>query len=258
MCFWADFVYFAAEMLKVWVWFCSFLFLRCGIVFPCKRIDSMDKEALLKGIKDALGSTKLQFSDRTLDDYCSAVVKTIEGREVSDDFASLHADILKSFNGQYHSDFAAELKKMRELDAQKGDKTDAKDTKSSLNNEDVAPKWFEDYRSESDKRIAEMESRLRKADEARAISDSRKRLEDDVRARLSKGGIRINEYVLKNSLRDVDVKSDDAAMLAEQLYNDGIKELSGTDVGFPVAGLPVGGSGSSDAERWFARRHGEA
>ena len=197
----------------------------------------MDREELKTKINAALGSTKLTLSERTINDFLDDALVGITDDDVTDDFVTRKANMLKSIDGNLHSDVSEQVKvymdkrtKQQEPDPEPKPKDDVKPKEPDDNG---VSKEIEELK----KRLQSFEDDRKKADEAKKREKELAELKDAFTARFDEAGAKVNTYILKQTLRDFegDGSVSDKVKALEGKYYENLKE-AGFDYDSPMAG----------------------
>lgn len=197
----------------------------------------MDREELKTRINDALGSTKLTLSERTVNDFIDDALVGITDDDVTDDFVTRKANMLKSIDGNLHSDVSEQIKvymdklpKQKEPDREPEPKDD---TKPQEPDDNGVSKEIEELK----KRLQSFEDDRKKADEAKKREKELAELRDAFTARFDEAGAKVNTYILRQTLRDFDGDGSmsEKVKSLEDKYYENLKE-AGFDYDSPMAG----------------------
>jgi hypothetical protein len=202
----------------------------------------MDREELKTKINEVLGSTKLTLSERTINDFLDDALVGITDDDVTDDFVSRKANMLKSIDGNLHSDVSEQVRvymdklpKSQEPKSQepKPDTKPTGDEKPQEPADNGVSKEIEELK----KRLKSFEDDRKKADEAKKREKELAELKDAFTARFDEAGAKVNTYILKQTLRDFDGDGSvsDKVKALEGKYYENLKE-AGFDYDSPMAG----------------------
>ncbi len=202
----------------------------------------MEREELRTKIDAALGSTKLTLSERTINDFLDdALVGITDDADVTEDFVTRKANVLKSMDGNLHSDVSEEVKKYKDSlqgppkDKKKHDDDDDSDDDShkGKGDDDGSAKEIEDLK----KRLKTIEDERQKAAEEKQREADRKELHDAFKTNFDKAGVKVNDYILRQTIRDFDGKGsiEEKVKALESKYYENLKE-AGFDFDGPHAG----------------------
>lgn len=197
----------------------------------------MDREELKTRINDALGSTKLTLSERTVNDFIDDALVGITDDDVTDDFVTRKANMLKSIDGNLHSDVSTQVKQYKDsLTKQQEPDPDAKpkdDGKPKEPDDNGVSKEIEELK----KRLQSFEDDRKKADEANKREKELAELKDAFTARFDEAGAKVNTYILRQTLRDFDGDGSmsEKVKSLEDKYYENLKE-AGFDYDSPMAG----------------------
>lgn len=217
----------------------------------------MELEALKSKFNDALGSTKLQLSDRTLDSLLQDALAEIGDNDslCTDEFLARKVNLAKSFSGQVNHEVSTrveDFKKNYKPEPKPKDKPKPEDGNGE-------PEWFKAYRKEQEEKFEKMETE-RKAKEALHQKESvMKSVTDGLKKKFSEAGIECNQFILKTTMKDVEIPSENADVdaiikSAETSYYKNLKD-AGLDTGKPtfVPGSG-GGNGATPFDSYFAEK----
>lgn len=196
----------------------------------------MDREELKTKINNALGSTKLTLSERTINDFLDDALVGITDDDVTDDFVTRKVNMLKSIDGNLHSDVSEQVKAYRDKLPKQEPDPDPKpkdDTKPQESDDNGVSKELEELK----KRLQAFEDEAKKADEAKKREKELAELRDAFTARFDEAGAKVNTYILKQTLRDFDGDGSmsDKVKALEGKYYENLKE-AGFDYDSPMAG----------------------
>jgi len=191
----------------------------------------MDREELKTKINDALGSTKLTLSERTINDFVDDALVGITDEDVTDDFVTRKANMLKSIDGNLHSDVSAQVKQYKDSLPKKPEPKD--DDKPKEPDDNGVSKEIEELK----KRLQSFEDDRKKADEAKKREKELAELRDAFTARFDEVGAKVNTYILRQTLRDFDGDGSmsEKVKTLEGKYYENLKE-AGFDYDSPMAG----------------------
>lgn len=196
----------------------------------------MDREELKTRINGALGSTKLTLSERTINDFLDDALVGITDEDVTDEFVTRKANMLKSIDGNLHSDVSLQVKQYKDNLPKQEPTPDPKPK------DDEKPKEPDD--NGVSKEIEELKKRLQSFEDDRKRADDEKKrekelaeLRDAFTARFDEVGAKVNTYVLKQTLRDFDGDGSigEKVKALEGKYYENLKE-AGFDYDSPMAG----------------------
>lgn len=201
----------------------------------------MEREELRTKIDAALGSTKLTLSERTINDFLDdALVGITDDADVTEDFVTRKANVLKSMNGNLHSDVSEEVQRYKDSlqkppkDKDKHDDDDSDDDDSHKGKgDDGSAAEIEDLKN----RLKAIEDERQKAAEERQREADRKELHDAFKTNFDKAGVKVNDYILKQTIRDFDGEGsiEEKVKALESKYYENLKE-AGFDFDGPHAG----------------------
>ena len=213
----------------------------------------MEKEELLTGIQKALGSTKLQLSEQTMDAYAESVVSGVgEDVALDDVFIQRHVDFLKSLNGNFHKDVADEVKAYKAAHPAPKNAPTGDGAEVTTEPDDV-PAWGKQLLA----RFESIETAAKVAKEEEAKNAVLKEAKKLFLSRQKEAGLSVREYFLGNAIKELEVpeKDADAEALSTELekkYNRHLKSAGIDDFGRPSAGNKgTSGSGKSWLDAQF-------
>lgn len=201
----------------------------------------MEREELRTKIDAALGSTKLTLSERTINDFLDdALVGITDDADVTEDFVTRKANVLKSMDGNLHSDVSEEVQRYKDSlqkppkDKDKHDDDDSDDDDSRKGKgDDGSAAEIEDLKN----RLKAIEDERQKAAEEKQREADRKELHDAFKTHFDKAGVKVNDYILKQTIRDFDGEGsvEEKVKALESKYYENLKE-AGFDFDGPHAG----------------------
>lgn len=204
----------------------------------------MDREELKTKINAALGSTKLTLSERTINDFLDdALVGITDDAAINDDFVTRKANMLKSIDGNLHSDVSEQVKKYKETVnpapvSEEPKKQETVEKPAEVHDDGGVAKELEALKA----RLQSFEDARKKADEDAQRESEKKELKEAFEARFKDAGVGVNGYVLRQTLRDFKGSGsvDDKVKALEGKYYENLKEA-----GFDFDGPRIGGMGSN-------------
>lgn len=200
----------------------------------------MEREELRTKIDAALGSTKLTLSERTINDFLDdALVGITDDADVTEDFITRKVNVLKSMDGNLHSDVSEEVQRYKDSlqkppkDEDKHDGDDTDDDSRKGKGDDGSAAEIEDLKN----RLKAIEDERQKAAEERQREADRKELHDAFKTHFDKAGVKVNDYILKQTIRDFDGEGsvEEKVKALESKYYENLKE-AGFDFDGPHAG----------------------
>lgn len=235
----------------------------------CNKIkkERMEREELEPKISEKLGSTQLRLSKETMDMFYEETLNDItDDSKVDDDFIERKVNYLKKLDGQLHSDVSREVKLYKEDWEKKNKKQGDKGGKGKEgageghssegnDNEDEIQKLRKDFEDMKKAYAKEKESRQKDA----ILND----VEKGLKSKLSKAGIEVNSYFLRQVKKELDVTIDedgntpDVDELVSQAEKNYFKSLK--EAGFerntpPAGGRRTGKGAKSVVDNYFARK----
>lgn len=209
----------------------------------------MDLEALKSKFQEGLGSTKLQLSERTLDGMLQDALAEIgdDDTRLTDEFIQRKVSLAKTIDGQINHDVSERINdwKRQQPKPDTGQKDDPDDEMS---------KRFKELNAKIAALEQERKDEKKKAEKASVLSSVREELLN----KFNTAGLKENPYILKQTLRDIEIPDTDADIKAltkeaEKAYYRNLKE-AGFDTEPPRAGGQGGQKGHNAADDYFAQK----
>lgn len=209
----------------------------------------MEREELKTKVVSELGGTQLTLSERTINEELDdALTDITDDAQVTDTFVQRLAKRLKRMDGNLHADVGAENRKYKEQfekdwkekhpEGGSGNGGNGGNGGEQSELEKKLDKLMKDFEEEKNARMAR-EVKEKKETTLSSIKDGVKKL-------FEKAGVEPNEYILKQTMRDVEIGDNpdvDAIVKAtEKAYYKNLKE-AGLEETKPHFG-GGGGSGS--------------
>lgn len=196
----------------------------------------MEREELRTRINDALGSTKLALSERTINDFLDDALVGITDDAVTDDFITRKVNMLKSLDGNLHSDVSVEVQRYKDnmTKPEPEPKPEPKSVEPAKEPDDGGvSKELEELK----KRLQSFEDDRKKADEEKKREKELRELKEAFTAHFDEAGARVNTYILKQTLRDFNGEGSmsEKVKALEGKYYDNLKE-AGFDYDSPMSG----------------------
>lgn len=209
----------------------------------------MDLEALKSKFQEGLGSTKLQLSERTLDGMLQDALAEIgdDDTRLTDEFIQRKVSLAKTIDGQINHDVSERINDWkRQQPKQDTGQKDGPDGEMS--------KRFEELNAKIAALEQERKDEKKKAEKASILSSVREELLN----KFNTAGLKENPYILKQTLRDIEIPDTDADIKAltkeaEKAYYRNLKE-AGFDTEPPRAGGQGGQKGHNAADDYFAQK----
>lgn len=184
----------------------------------------MELEVLKGKFNEALGSTKLQLSDRTLDGVLQDALAEIgdDDSRVTDDFIQRKINLAKTIDGQINHDVSTRIEDWKKKNPIPKPQEDPNE-----------PAWFKTYREQQEKKMKELEDARKadvlKANKAKILEDIKK----GIKADYEKQNLEVNDYLLKQALREVEIPDENADVKAiiksvESEYDAAVKAVGFT------------------------------
>lgn len=223
----------------------------------------MEREELESKISEKLGSTQLSLTKETLDMFYEDTIKDItDDSKVDDEFVERKVKYLKTLEGQLHSDVSRQVKIYKEDWEKKNKKTDPKDgdDHSSRKNNDNDNDEIRKLREE----LEDIKKSNAKEKESRQKASILNEVEKGLKSKLSKAGIEVNNYILKQTKKELDITIDkdgntpdvdELVSKAEKNYFKSLKEAGLESNTHPGGGSKTGGKGTkSIVDSYFMRK----
>lgn len=223
----------------------------------------MEREELESKISEKLGSTQLSLTKETLDMFYEDTLKDItDDSKVNDEFVERKVKYLKTLDGQLHSDVSRQVKIYKEDWEKKNKKTDSKDgdDHSSRKNNDNDNDEIRKLREE----LEDIKKSNAKEKESRQKASILNEVEKGLKSKLSKAGIEVNNYILKQTKKELDITIDkdgntpdvdELVSKAEKNYFKSLKEAGLESNTHPGGGSKTGGKGTkSIVDSYFMRK----
>lgn len=206
----------------------------------------MEREELLSKINEKLGSTKLSLSEKTMNDFAADTLAGItDDAQLTDDFLERKVSFLKSLDGNLHYDVSKQVELYKKNYKPEQKQEEGGDGLKSDNELKEKFTKLEDRFNE----IVELRKKEKEAAEKAVLVD---KAVETMKEKFKKADVGVNGYVLRQTLRDIEVKGDEkAADLAEAIeteYFKGLKD-AGIDYDSPMGGnLNVANKGAENAK----------
>lgn len=227
----------------------------------------MEREELEPKISEKLGSTQLTLTKESLDKFYEKTLKYItDDSMVDDQFVEDQVDLLKTLDGQIHKEASNQIRIYKEDWEKKHQKPGGKGAKGNdgaggghssedNDNEDELQKLRKDFEDMKKAYAKENESRQKDA----ILND----VEKGLKSKLSKAGIEVNSYFLRQVKKELDVTIDEdgntpdvdeLVSQAEKNYFKSLKEAGLERNTPPVGGRRTGKGAKSVVDTYFARK----
>ncbi len=216
----------------------------------------MELEELKSKFEEKLGSTKLQLSEQTLSEVLQDALAEIgdDDTRLTDDFLTRKVNLAKKIDGQINFDVS---KRIKDWEKQNQKPTPPYPKKKAQ--EDEEPAYFKAYREKMEERFTSFENE-RKQEKLRLQKESAmKQIKSELEAKFKDAGIEKNAYILKQTLRDVDIPDKDIDISAivknvEKEYYKNLKEAGFGDSTPHIGNGGGGGKGNKITNDFFARK----
>lgn len=217
----------------------------------------MELEALKSRFDEALGSTKLQFSEQTMNEFLQDVLAEIgdDDNRCTEEFIQRKVNFAKKIDGQMNFDVSNRIKDWQKKNQNPKPKPNKTEEKGG---EDGEPEWFKAYREQQEAKFTEMEN-ARKEEKQKAEKESMlAQIKSDLKAKFAEAGIETNAYIFQQTLRDVVIPTENADVSAivkqtEKEYYKNLK-LAGFEEAIPRTTGGGNGKGSKVVNDFFERK----
>lgn len=222
----------------------------------------MEREELESKISEKLGSTQLSLTKETLDMFYEDTLKDItDDSKVDDEFVERKVKYLKTLDGQLHSDVSRQVKIYKEDWEKKNKKTAPNDgdDHSSRKNNDNDNDEIRKLREE----LEDIKKLNAKEKESRQKASILNEVEKGLKSKLSKAGIEVNGYFLKQVKKELDITIDEdgntpdvdeLVSRAEKDYFKSLKEAGLESKASPSGGRKTGKGAKSIVDSYFMRK----
>lgn len=226
----------------------------------------MEREELESKISEKLGSTQLSLTKESLDKYYEKTLKYItDDSMVDDQFIEDQVDLLKTLDGQIHKEASTQIKIYKNDWEKKHQRSASKDGKgkdesggghSSENNDNEEVQKLR-------KELEEMKESYAKEKESRQKSSILNEVEKGLKSKLSKAGIEVNGYFLKQVKKELDITInedgntpdvDELVSRAEKNYFKSLKEAGLESKASPSDGRKTNKGAKSIVDSYFMRK----
>lgn len=215
----------------------------------------MELEELKSKFEEKLGSTKLQLSEQTLSEVLQDALAEIgdDDTRLTEDFLVRKVNLAKKIDGQINFDVSKRIKDW--------EKQNPKPTPTPKKNaqEDEEPAYFKAYREKMEERFTSFENERKNEKLALQKESAMKQIKSELEAKFKDAGIEKNAYILKQTLRDVDIPDKDIDISAivkdvEKEYYKNLKEAGFGDSTPHIGNGGSGGKGNKITNDFFARK----
>lgn len=215
----------------------------------------MEREELKAKVDEVLGSTQLTLSERTINEELDDALEGVtDDATIDDAFVSRLAKRFKRMDGNLHKDVGEQNRLYKEQFEKDWNEKHPKGSKDGGTNdgEGDEPAWFKAYREQQDAKFQKLEDE-RKEKEAKVQKENvLKQVKDGVSALFKKADVEPNEWVLRQTMRDVEISEetdvDTTIKKVEKAYYKNLKEAGFADGNQPF-GKPqqFGGKKATDS-----------
>lgn len=216
----------------------------------------MELEELKSKFEEKLGSTKLQLSEQTLSEVLQDALAEIgdDDTRLTEDFLARKVNLAKKIDGQINFDVS---KRIKDWEKQNPKPTPPSPKKNAQ--EDEEPAYFKAYREKMEERFTSFENERKKEKLALQKESAMKQIKSELEAKFKDAGIEKNAYILKQTLRDVDIPDKDIDISAivknvEKEYYKNLKEAGFGDSTPHIGNGGGGGKGNKITNDFFARK----
>lgn len=216
----------------------------------------MELEELKSKFEEKLGSTKLQLSEQTLSEVLQDALAEIgdDDTRLTEDFLARKVNLAKKIDGQINFDVS---KRIKDWEKQNPKPTPPSPKKNAQ--EDEEPSYFKAYREKMEERFTSFENDRKKEKLALQKESAMKQIKSELEAKFKDAGIEKNAYILKQTLRDVDIPDKDIDISAivknvEKEYYKNLKEAGFGDSTPHIGNGGGGGKGNKITNDFFARK----
>lgn len=217
----------------------------------------MELEELKSKFEEKLGSTKLQLSEQTLSEVLQDALAEIgdDDTRLTEDFLARKVNLAKKIDGQINFDVSKRIKDWEKQNPKPTPPTPKKNTQE----EDEEPAYFKAYREKMEERFTSFENERKNEKLALQKESAMKQIKSELEAKFKDAGIEKNAYILKQTLRDVDIPDKDIDISAivkqtEKEYYKNLKEAGFGDSTPHIGNGGGGGKGNKITNDFFARK----
>jgi hypothetical protein len=212
----------------------------------------MTREELYKSVKEALGSTQLKLSERTINEELDDVLEDFgDNEEANSKLITKVANRLKRMDGNLHADVSKEIKASKEEAERKRkekEEEEARKSKSKKDEDDV-PQYVKDLQAE----LTELKNARKQEQAERAKHAVMESVKNGLKEKFESAGLKLNGFFAKSALSKLEIPEEgaDVATLvaeAERLYNADIKEAD-VNIDKPHNGSDTG-TKKEDEHEW--------
>lgn len=173
----------------------------------------MEREELESKISEKLGSTQLTLTKESLDKFYEKTLKYItDDSMVDDQFVEDQVDLLKTLDGQIHKEASNQIKLYKEdweKKHQKSADNKANDNNSGGGGSSKNNDNGNDELRKLQKEFEDMKKAYAKEKESRQKDSVLNEVEKGLKSKLSKAGIEVNNYFLKQVKKELDITIDE-------------------------------------------------
>ena len=216
----------------------------------------MELEELKSKFEEKLGSTKLQLSEQTLSEVLQDALAEIgdDDTRLTEDFLARKVNLAKKIDGQINFDVS---KRIKDWEKQNPKPTPPSPKKNAQ--EDEEPAYFKAYREKMEEKFTSFENERKNEKLALQKESAMKQIKSELEAKFKDAGIEKNAYILKQTLRDVDIPDKDIDISAivknvEKEYYKNLKEAGFGDSTPHIGNGGGGGKGNKITNDFFARK----
>nr|DAV89668.1 MAG TPA: hypothetical protein [Bacteriophage sp.] len=199
----------------------------------------MDKEKILSGLKAKIESSgeKITLSDRTISDYAAGIASLVSDEtQLTEDFFNAHMGIIKSMNGNFSHDVAAQVEETKKNLA---NPQTSPATSPATPPSDEKPQWAKDLEKQI-QTLSETQQNAQKQAQRNQLIESVRNRATKKDASDDKTGWAVNAGVLNNAIAVIQIEDDDTMETVEKKrqdkYNSMCVEIFGSLNAVPGAG----------------------
>jgi hypothetical protein len=212
----------------------------------------MEREEIVSNIENELGSTQLVLSEQTrnaLYDDLATELKDTDAANVPEGFWTRKANLFKTMSGQIHADTAHEVSVYKE-DFEKRNKQKP---------EPHVDNKLADQLKSMQEELNTLKSERAASAKAAKREDIIGKIKSAVTAKFKDAGIKVNDYIMTQTMRDVEIDVEkeidinEQAKSVEAAYNKNLK-AAGVDVTTGVHGTGGQKQGKAYLDDYFSRK----
>lgn len=228
----------------------------------------MEREELRNKVNENLESSQTtlssSLSEETINSELDDALEDVtDDGQVDDKFVAKIAKRLQRIDGNLHKNVSAEVKKYKETVSAKG-KAGVEVHKTAQSAEPEEPEWFKTYREAQEAKWNKLDADKKASDAAAVKKATLEGIEKGLKAKFKDAGIEANDYILKQTLRDIvipdaseDGRIDEGGLTdkAEKTYFKNLKEAGLEKKStLPHFGTQIKKGGNGPVDSYFARK----